>query len=105
MYTRDVHFTVRLARDEADLQAAQRLRYDVFVSELGGDGPLVDHEAKLERDRFDPHFDHLLLSDDSRGGAIVGSIASCAMTRQTRPVNSTPRMNTTFRFSSDQGGV
>lgn len=72
MYTRDVQFTVRLARDEADLQAAQRLRYDVFVSELGGDGPLVDHEAKLERDRFDPHFDHLLLSDDSRGGAIVG---------------------------------
>ncbi|WP_428516099.1 GNAT family N-acetyltransferase [Roseovarius sp.] len=72
MYTRDVQFTVRLARDEADLQAAQRLRYDVFVSELGGDGPLVDHEAKLERDRFDPYFDHLLLSDDSRGGAIVG---------------------------------
>ncbi|QFT96028.1 hypothetical protein FIU85_01805 [Roseovarius sp. THAF8] len=72
MYTRDVQFTVRLARDEADLQAAQRLRYDVFVSELGGDGPLVDHEAKLERDRFDPHFDHLLLSDDSRGGKIVG---------------------------------
>lgn len=72
MYSRDVQFTVRLATDEADLHAAQRLRYDVFVSELGGDGPLVDHETRLERDRFDPFFDHLLLADESRGGAIVG---------------------------------
>jgi putative hemolysin len=72
MYSRDVQFTVRLATDKADLHAAQRLRYDVFVSELGGDGPLVDHEAKLERDRLDPFFDHLLLVDESRGGAIVG---------------------------------
>jgi len=72
MYPRDVQFTVRLARDEADLLAAQRLRYEVFVAELGGDGPLVDHEARLERDRFDTYFDHLLLADESRGGEIVG---------------------------------
>lgn len=72
MYPRDVQFTVKLARTEADLLAAQRLRYNVFVAELGGDGPLVDHDAKLERDRFDPYFDHLLLADESRGGEIVG---------------------------------
>ncbi len=72
MHSRDVQFTVRLARDEADLRAAQRLRYEVFVTELGGDGPLVDHAARLERDRFDPYFDHLLLADESRGGRIVG---------------------------------
>ncbi|QFT92889.1 hypothetical protein FIU86_08540 [Roseovarius sp. THAF9] len=72
MYSRDVQFTVRLARSEQDLHAAQRLRYDVFVAELGGDGPLVDHDARLERDRFDPYFDHLLLADESRGGEIVG---------------------------------
>lgn len=72
MYTRDVQFTTRLARDEADLRAAQRLRYEVFVAELGGDGALVDHDARLERDRFDPYFDHLLLADESRGGEIVG---------------------------------
>ncbi|WP_103910033.1 GNAT family N-acetyltransferase [Thalassococcus halodurans] len=59
-------FTTRLARDDADLLAAQRLRYDVFVRELGGDGDLVDHDAGLERDAFDPHFDHLLLLDESR---------------------------------------
>lgn len=72
MHPRDVQFTVRLARTDADLRAAQRLRYDVFVEELGGDGALVDHDARLERDRFDPYFDHLLLADEARGGLIVG---------------------------------
>ncbi|AUC55355.1 MAG: GNAT family N-acetyltransferase [Sagittula sp.] len=65
-------FTVRLARDAADVAAAQRLRYDVFVAELGGDGPLVDHENRLERDRFDPFFDHLLVCDPARGDMVVG---------------------------------
>ena len=63
-------FTVRLAADAADLEAAQHLRYRVFVGELGSDGDMVDHEAQLERDRFDPHFDHLLLLDTARGGDI-----------------------------------
>lgn len=59
-------FEVRLASSAADLRAAQRLRYEVFVEELGGQGPLVDHAARLERDRFDPFFDHLLLIDRER---------------------------------------
>lgn len=59
-------FQVRLAKTEQDLRAAQRLRYEVFVTELGGDGPLVDHDARLERDEFDPFYDHLLLIDDNR---------------------------------------
>lgn len=46
--------------------AAQRLRYDVFVTELGGDGPLVDHDARLERDRYDPFATHFLLRDLAR---------------------------------------
>jgi len=58
-------FAVHLARNAADIAAAQRLRYDVFVRELGGDGPLVDHAAGLETDAFDPYFDHLLLRDRS----------------------------------------
>ncbi|MBC2837414.1 GNAT family N-acetyltransferase [Paragemmobacter straminiformis] len=59
-------FTLRLARDARDLRAAQRLRYRVFVQELGATGPLVDHDAQLERDDFDPVFDHLLLIDQRR---------------------------------------
>ncbi|MCC6305175.1 MAG: GNAT family N-acetyltransferase [Rhodobacteraceae bacterium] len=69
MLTDEPHFILRLAEDEADLLAAQRLRYDVFVAELGGDGPLVDHARRLERDEFDEHFDHLLLIDPGRCAA------------------------------------
>lgn len=62
-------FELRLAQSDADLRAAQRLRYDVFVRELGGDGPLVDHENGLERDAFDPFYDHLILFDHAREGS------------------------------------
>lgn len=60
------HFEIRLARSEEDLRAAHRLRYRVFVEELGGTGPLVDHEARLERDEFDGVVDHLCLIDTRR---------------------------------------
>jgi len=63
------HLEVRLARDEADLLAAQRLRYRVFVGELGAKGPGVDHENRLESDAFDPWYDHLLLIDRRRDPA------------------------------------
>ncbi|MGB3148223.1 MAG: GNAT family N-acyltransferase [Paracoccaceae bacterium] len=59
-------FQVRLAKSEADLLSAQRLRYRVFVEELGGDGPLVDHAARIERDEFDDVNDHLVLIDTTR---------------------------------------
>ncbi|MEM0946125.1 MAG: GNAT family N-acyltransferase [Pseudomonadota bacterium] len=62
----DPNLSVRLAVSDEDLAAAARLRYRVFVKELGGDGALVDHDAGLERDRFDPFFDHLLLIDARR---------------------------------------
>ena len=56
-------YAVRLATTPEDLTAAQALRYQVFVRELGGDGPMVDHDRGLERDAFDPFFDHLILVD------------------------------------------
>jgi putative hemolysin len=66
METTDLLLETRLATNEADLLGAQRLRYRVFVEELAGDGALVDHDRRLERDRFDPFFDHLVLVDTSR---------------------------------------
>ncbi|MEM9788093.1 MAG: GNAT family N-acyltransferase [Pseudomonadota bacterium] len=60
------NFRVDIAQDDADLHQAQRLRYDVFVAELGGDGPEVDHQQRQERDRYDPYATHLLLRDLSR---------------------------------------
>jgi L-ornithine Nalpha-acyltransferase len=34
----DPHLSLRLATTEADRRGAERLRYEVFVEELGGDG-------------------------------------------------------------------
>jgi putative hemolysin len=70
----DPQFDLRLAADAHDLRAAQRLRYAVFVEELGGTGPLVDHEARLERDAFDDHYDHLILIDRARDAAALDHV-------------------------------
>jgi putative hemolysin len=67
-------FQIRLASSEQDLLAAQRLRYRVFVEELGGTGPLVDHDARLERDEFDPVVDHLCLIDTRRDAASLDHV-------------------------------
>ena len=57
-------FSVKLADTASELRAAQRLRYDVFVKELGGSGALVDHDAGLEQDGFDRFGQHLILRDE-----------------------------------------
>ncbi|WP_228461630.1 l-ornithine N(alpha)-acyltransferase [Paracoccus liaowanqingii] len=67
-------FQIRLATDPQDLRAAQRLRYRVFVEELGGTGPLVDHDARLECDEFDPVVDHLCLIDTRRDPAALDHV-------------------------------
>jgi L-ornithine Nalpha-acyltransferase len=74
MLTHDPQFTVRIATGAADLQAAARLRYDVFIREMGGTGPLVDHTAGEERDAFDGRCTQLILYDQARpaGDQVVG---------------------------------
>ena len=57
-------FTVRLAETEDDVAAAQRLRYRVFVEEMGATPSEEDAALRRERDAFDDHFDHLLLIDN-----------------------------------------
>jgi putative hemolysin len=57
---------VSWARDESDVRAAQRLRYQVFVEEMGArltlpPGAPAGHDVDL----FDPYCEHLLV----RGGA------------------------------------
>ncbi|WP_246831437.1 GNAT family N-acetyltransferase [Pseudotabrizicola formosa] len=69
-------YEVRLATQAADIASALRLRYRVFVEELGADGPGVDHAAQSERDEFDSVFDHLVLvdrmADADAGDHVVG---------------------------------
>ncbi|SEP61537.1 GNAT family N-acetyltransferase [Thalassovita taeanensis] len=67
-------FAVKLAETDEELMGAQRLRYHVFVEELGGGGTMVDHVAQLERDRFDPFFDHLILLDNALPGSVADRI-------------------------------
>ncbi|MCX5150954.1 GNAT family N-acetyltransferase [Streptomyces sp. NBC_00320] len=56
------HYAVRLARNEDEVRAAQRLRHQVFAGELGArlDGP----EPGLDSDAFDAYCDHLLVVEE-----------------------------------------
>lgn len=64
-------YTLLLSTDAALIEAAQRLRHEVFTSEPGfaftGDG----HLTGLDADRFDEHCDHLLVREDV-SGELVG---------------------------------
>lgn len=57
-------FTVRLAEDEDDVRAAQRLRYRIFVEEMGASASPEDTVNRRETDAFDPYFEHMLLIDN-----------------------------------------
>ncbi|MEO0720000.1 MAG: GNAT family N-acyltransferase [Pseudomonadota bacterium] len=58
-------FTVRLAETEAEVRAAQRLRYQVFVNEMGAKAAPEHQAEEREFDAFDPHCKHLILVDNS----------------------------------------
>src|SRR5579871_1445440 len=67
---------VRLAESEADIEAAQALRYRVFYEALGARAAREMRHVRRDVDRFDESCDHLLVLDHSRGagpGAVVGT--------------------------------
>ncbi len=68
-------FDIALATNDADVHAAQRLRYQVFIKELNGDSPHLDHGSKREVDPFDATAQHLILRDLSRanGEEVIGT--------------------------------
>jgi putative hemolysin len=63
-------FSVGCAKSSSDIEAAQRLRYRVFVEEMGATSPRTN--LNRERDLFDPWCDHLLLREQ-RSGRIIGT--------------------------------
>lgn len=66
-------YEARLTRAPDEIRQSQALRYRVFVAELGGDGPGVDHRDRIETDAFDAHCRHLVLLDHARpGDRVVG---------------------------------
>lgn len=60
------NFEMRFAASSEEIRAAQRLRYRVFVEELGARPASADDEARLEIDRFDDQVRHLCLFDQAR---------------------------------------
>lgn len=70
---------VRLARSEAEREAAFALRHAVFCTEMGASLPGADPVRGIETDRFDPFCDHIIvcdtaLADDKDGTApVVGA--------------------------------
>lgn len=63
-------YSLSVATDEAQVQAAQRLRYQVFAGELGA--VLRSPVRGLDIDDLDNHCDHLIVRDDG-SGAVVGT--------------------------------
>lgn len=59
-------FTARLARTEDEVRSAQRLRYRVFVEEMGACAPPSQRAERREDDAFDAICDHLILLDSQR---------------------------------------
>ncbi|WP_395307293.1 GNAT family N-acyltransferase [Mycobacterium sp. AMU20-3851] len=66
-------YTLLLSTDPAHIEAAQRLRYDVFTAEPGFalNPATPGFDLGLDADHFDQFCDHLLVRDDA-SGELVG---------------------------------
>ena len=62
-------FEVRMAKTEAEVAAAQRLRYRVFVEEMGANATVKEHRMRREIDEYDAYFEPLLLIDTQADSA------------------------------------
>ncbi len=66
----NTRYHVSLAVDDAEIREAQRLRYKVFVEEMGACLPTV--LPGYDIDLYDPYCDHLLVRELA-GGEVVGT--------------------------------
>jgi len=71
----DWTFQVDWAASDDAVRAAQRLRFDVFAGELGAQLQLDAMAARLDRDRFDPYCEHLLVWAVERAGRAPRQLA------------------------------
>lgn len=68
--TSGAKYSLLVARENDEVEAAQRLRHEVFAVEMGA--TLNSPVPGLDIDEFDRHCDHLVVRDDSTG-QIVGT--------------------------------
>ena len=73
---------VRLATTQAELIAAQALRYRVFYEEMGAKADAATLAAKLDQDEFDAIADHLLVVDHDFGEGAESVVGTYRLIRQ-----------------------
>ena len=70
------NLTARLARNQAYIEAAQKLRYDIFYREMSASPTAEMQRIGRDFDNLDEHADHLMVLDTNLGDgpeAIVGT--------------------------------
>jgi putative hemolysin len=81
--------TVRLARSPAEIRAAQRLRYEVFFSELGAKADAVARTEQRDAEALDDIADHLIVVDHRRTDKNLGVVGTYRLLRgDARPAGS-----------------
>ena len=73
---------VRLATTQAELEAAQALRYRVFYEEMGAKADAATQAARLDHDEFDSIADHLLVVDHDLGDGVQSVVGTYRLIRQ-----------------------
>lgn len=73
---------VRLAGSEAEIAAAQRLRFDIFHGEMGARTTSEAAAAGLDLDDYDPYCDHLLVIDHGEDGSTPHVVGTYRLLRQ-----------------------
>jgi putative hemolysin len=69
-------FTLKIAKTDAERLAAQQLRYDVFVTEMGANVRSEPMPYGVETDAYDVFSSHLILTDthlNDGEGAVIGT--------------------------------
>ena len=94
-------YTLLLSTDPALIEAAQRLRHEVFTTEPGF--ALRRRRAGgRDADRFDEYCDHLLVREDDTG-ELVGCYRMLPPPERSRPAGCTPQPNSTSPRSTRYG--
>jgi putative hemolysin len=75
---------LRLAENEAEIEAAQRLRYRVFYQEMSAEPTPEMAAAGRDFDSFDPFCDHLLVIDRRLGEGAAGVVGTYRLLRRSR---------------------
>ena len=73
---------VRLARNSAEIEAAQRLRYRIFFEEMSAQPAPEVAAQKRDFDIFDDYCEHLLVIDRSRSEGAEGVVGTYRLLRR-----------------------